>query len=386
MKIREIRAVELPAPPGWDARLARRKSWLEVDIVASPMSRYPRFAYRRDWYPAWPDIGCLVLAEDGSWGLGTGLYGRPVAALINDYLGPRLAGEDAFAIEKCYDMSVRMCAPFGATGLAAYAVSAIDLALWDLKGRALDLPVYELLGGPAHDDMFCYATGNDTHWYMELGFKATKLVCPYGPADGLEGLRKNVEFVAKRRELVGDEIELMLDCWMAFDGEYTIRLAEALRPYRLKWMEEFLPVEDFDAHAEVRRRLPWQTLSTGEHWGTTYPFQYAATHRLVDILQPDIPAIGGITPVTKVAAIGEAAGLNVILHSGANSPYGQHASLALPAVPWIEMFMATPPGVPLKKAVRLPGTAVPENGRVRPPDRPGFGIDLSLEDLKPLAT
>ena len=77
---------------------------------------------------------------------------------------------------------------------------------------------------------------------MELGFKATKLPCQYGPADGLDGLKKNIEFVANARELIGDNVELMLDCWMGFDIEYTVRLAEELRPFKLKWMEEILPV------------------------------------------------------------------------------------------------------------------------------------------------
>ena len=122
--------------------------------------------------------------------------------------------------------------------------------------------MYELIGGPARDELFCYSTGGDTDWYMELGFRATKLPCPYGPADGLDGLRKNVELVAGTRELVGDEVELMLDCWMAFDLEYAVRLGEELRPCKLKWMEEVLRSEELDAHAELRRRLPWQTLAT----------------------------------------------------------------------------------------------------------------------------
>src|SRR5256885_1626188 len=78
---------------------------------------------------------------------------------------------------------------------------------------------------------FCYATGNDVDWYQELGYRAFKLACPYGPADGLEGLARNEELVASAREQIGDGCELMLDCWMAFDVEYAVRLAERLRPY-----------------------------------------------------------------------------------------------------------------------------------------------------------
>jgi L-rhamnonate dehydratase len=324
-------------------------------------------------------------AEDGTKGFALGNHGKPVATVVDEYLGPLLAGEDCMAVEKAYDMAVRACAPFGASGLASYAVSAIDLALWDLKGKLLSRPVYELLGGPARDDLFCYATGNDTDWHLELGFEASKMACPYGPADGRDGLTKNVELIANRREMVGPDVELMLDCWMAFDVEYCVRFAEEARPYKLKWMEETLRSEDLDAHAELRQRLPWQTLATGEHWFTTYYFQHAAKHHLVDILQPDINWVGGMTALVKIAAIAESAGITMIPHGGGNTPYGQHACYALPAVSWTECFTATPPGVPLEEGARLPGMAVPKNGRMIPTDGPGFGTDLDPNAFTPIA-
>ena len=193
MKIKSIRAVnvDLPSPfaearpSGRKFKTAHRPSWWEHGPVANPVTRYPRYAaFRPSWLPKWDNFGCLVEAEDGTWGFALANGGRPVAALIDDYFGPRLEGESCLATEKTYDMAVRMCAPFGATGIASFAISAIDLALWDLKGKIFDKPVYELLGGPARDELFCYSTGADTDWYMELGFKATKLPCPYGPADG----------------------------------------------------------------------------------------------------------------------------------------------------------------------------------------------------------
>ena len=82
------------------------------------------------------------------------------------------------------------------------------------EGKDSEQAVYELLGGPARDKIFCYATGNDTEWHMELGFEAKKLACPYGPGDGLTGLEGNEQLVAKTRELIGPSGELMLDCWM----------------------------------------------------------------------------------------------------------------------------------------------------------------------------
>lgn len=380
MKITSIRTVEYSSRAldlaGHPAR--RRDPWPAAGPVANPMTNYPRYAaYRPDWTPTWGQFGCVVEAEDGSTGFAVGSNGRPVAAVIDDYLGPRLAGEDVFATEKTYDMAVRMCAPFGAAGLASFAISAIDLALWDLKAKLLGMPVYQLLGGPAREEMICYATGADTDWYTELGFTAVKLPCPYGPADGLDGLRRNVELVRKTREQVGDDVEIMLDCWMAFDVDYTVRFAEALRPYRIRWMEECLPSNDVRAHAELRRRLPWQTLATGEHWFTPVPFQHAVSERLVDILQPDIQWVGGLTPLIQICALARAAGVTVIPHAGGNSVYGQHACFGLPGIPWTEFFIGTPPGIPLVEANSTPGMAVPENGRLVPSAAPGFGLEIS---------
>jgi L-rhamnonate dehydratase len=189
--------------------------------------------------------------------------------------------------------------------------------------------------------------------------------------------------VAGVREQIGDACELMLDCWMAFDVDYTVRLAEVLRPYRLKWMEECLIPEDFDAHIALRERLPWQTLATGEHWYTHVPFGWAAQHRVADILQPDINWCGGISVCQKVAAMADAAGISVMLHGGGNTPFGQHFSYATAAVPWCECFVGTPPGVPLSESWGMPGQALPQDGWLVPSDAPGFGLEIAEEWITP---
>jgi L-rhamnonate dehydratase len=371
-------------PQGQAQSKPRRPSWSAEAEVANPMSRYPKFKrHRSQWLPQWGAVWCKVTLEDGTWGVGCTGYGRAVAAVIDDHLAPQLVGEDAMAGEKVADMMFRLTKPYGSTGLASYAVSAVDLALWDARGKALGQPVYKLIGGAQKDRLFCYATGNDVDWYKELGFKAFKLACPYGPADGLDGIKKNEDFVAGVRQEIGETAELMLDCWMAFDVEYTVRLAEALRPYRLKWMEECLIPEDFDAHIDLRRRLPWQGLATGEHWYTHVPFQWAAAHRVADILQPDIQWCGGLSTCLKVAAAADAAGLSVMPHGGGGTPFGQHFSLATPSVPWAEYFVGSAPGVPLEELPRLPGVPLPQDGYLVPSEAPGFGLELEEQWLVP---
>ena len=270
--------------------------------------------------------------------------------------------------------------------MASYAISAVDLALWDLKGKLLGRPVYELLGGPARERILCYATGNDTDWHMELGFKATKLACPYGTAGGLEALERDEELASTTRELIGPSVELMLDCWMSMDVEFAVRLADRLRPYGLKWMEDCLIPEDIRGFRELRLRAPWQTMATGEHWYTPLPFFEAAADRVVDILQPDIKWVGGLTAVVKICHIAEAAGISVIPHGGMSDGYGQHVGYAMPNIPMGEFAMSTAPGVPLKEASqRTPGVALLEHGYLVPSDAPGFGIELTREEIESAA-
>jgi L-rhamnonate dehydratase len=361
---------------------ARRPSWSVGAEVAGPMARHARFKQDRSlWRPSWPGVGCLVRASDGQWGFGITRYAGPVIPTIESHLAPLLIGEPALATERLWDMMARLASPYSAAGLASYAISAIDLALWDLKGKVLGQPVFSLIGGPARPHIDCYATGGDTDWHMELGFRATKLPLPFGPADGLPGLNRNLEALARRRALIGPDVELMLDCWMALDVEYAVRLAEAARPQGLRWIEDCLIPEDLDGQQALRQRLPWMGLATGEHWYMPQPFLHAAARRMADVLQPDIAWAGGLTALLRIAAIADAAGIAVIPHAGMNTPYGQHFGLAVPCAPLGEHFLGTAPGVPLAETRLFPGMAVPVEGRLVPSDVPGFGLGATLDEI-----
>jgi len=383
MKIKKIECVQLNLPPSDPPKSQKRRdAWVVDAEVANPMSRYPKYKrYRPSWMPKWGGAWVKVTAEDGTWGLGTTSAGAPVKAIVEGHFAPMLEGESCFAREKAWDMMFRMSKPYGTLGLSCLAMSAVDLALWDLAGKLKDQPVYELLGGPVRDKIFAYATGNDVDWYVELGFQAVKLACPYGPADGLWGLEENEKFVAKARETVGDHVEIMLDCYMAFDVEYTIRLAQRLRPYKLKWIEECLIPEDIDGWVTIKNAVDWVDLATGEHNYTRWPFKQYIERMCLDILQPDINWVGGLSECVKIAHMAEAAGLSVMLHGGANQAYGQHFTYSTPNVPWIEYFVGSPPGVPLEEIGRIPGAVMPKDGYVVPSDAPGFGYEIQEEWL-----
>lgn len=390
MKIRSVRAVAVDIAP--TPKTKPRVKKMAVPDLPSPMDRYPEYR-RADWMPGgrWKRTAVLVTADDGTWGLGLTLFSGPVVSLVNDHLSQVVEGQDPMATEKLWDMMQRAASPYGAAGIASYAISALDNAVWDLKGKLLKRPVYELLGGPVKDRIFCYASNTDIsygipnsiEWFLELGFKAVKVFVRHGPLDGISGLRKNEELVAQTREQVGPDVDLAVDAWMSLNVEYAVQLAEAFKPYRIKWLEDYLLPEDMDSYVKARQRMPGQTLATGEHWYNVHPFALAASQGLVDIMQPDVQWAGGITASVRICHLAEAHGLTVIGHAGMNYPYGQHLAMAMPVIPWGERSEGvSPPGVPLEEMVSLPGTQPIKDGHVRPTDAPGFGIAVNKKWLE----
>lgn len=395
MKITAVQACALePPPPRAPGTPARRESWARTFKQATPMDKFDPPVPRAE-----PGglIWVKVTAEDGTWGLGSTDTGHVAAVLIAECLGPVIIGQEVGAIDHCNDLMWRGTLSFGNEGLTARAVAGIDLALWDLWGKVLDQPVYRLAGGPARRRMEVYLTGNDVDWGLELGFRKFKLARPYGVGDGQAGIEGTVELIARTREQIGPAAELMLDCWMAYDVDYAVRMCQALRPYGLRWMEEMLMPHDWKGLQALRQRLPWQSLATGEHWATRWPGMRAVEERLVDLVQADLHWIGGFTEAVKLAQAADAAGLQMCLHTGANELYGQHWTAAMPNTPLIEFFQASPPGVPLEECYlgspfesgqrcyrTAPGTPMPVSGRLGLPPGPGFGIRIEEEWLKPL--
>ena len=134
------------------------------------------------------------------------LHSGPTVSIINDHLSQVVEGGNVMATERLWDLMQRASAPYSSAGLASFAISAVDQALWDLKGKILGLPVYELLGGPQKEKIFVYASNTDIsygtehsiEWFLELGFKAVKLFQRAGPEDGLDGIKKTEELVEKK--------------------------------------------------------------------------------------------------------------------------------------------------------------------------------------------
>ena len=383
MRIASVQA----APVTNRAALGRTSAGFALETVAESMNplggdrRFDGDATR--YWPPWSDVVCIVTAVDGTWGLGMTTHAGPVVPLINDFLGPMLVGLDGDNLELLWDlMAVAAGSHLGLSGVTSYAISAVDLALWDLRGKHEAVPVYDLLGGPVRSGLECYATGNDAGAYAAAGFNAVKLACWWGE-DREAAVATNVDRFLAAREAVGPAVAVRMDGWAIQDPADAIALGRALTPHGVDWLEDYVFPEDWVAYGEVRRCLPDLRLASGERWYGVAPFELAVEQGYVDIWQPDALWVGGATAVVRIAALAEAAGITLGLHCAGNDPYGQHLAVALAPNTISEMYYGDAIPADLMATLRpLPGMAAPLNGHITPHDASGFGIELSMVDLQ----
>ena len=263
--------------------------------------------------------------------------------VVEQHLTKLLMNEDPFNVERLWDIMWRSTMSYGRMGVVINAISGVDLALWDIVGKALNMPVYKLLGGETKPRLPAYCTGNDIEQHVEFGYKRLKLAIPHGPADGREGMRKNVELVERARKALGPDGDIMLDCWMAWTERYTIEMAEMMEPYRVYWMEECLQPHDYEGFGRLAAQIKCTRIVTGEHEYTRYGFRQLLEHGLRTIWQPDIHWCGGLTELRRIAALAAAYDIPVIPHSGGGRD-GVHFIMATTNSPWAELFMPAPGG------------------------------------------
>ena len=256
---------------------------------------------------------CFVQIEtdQGVTGLG-GPMPSSVAAIVAWHLRPILLGRDPVAGEKLWDQMHRIMV-HGRQGEAMLAISAVDCALWDLRGRWLGQPVHRLIGGPTRDSVPAYASmlGYSTKdagrireralWAKSQGFTAQKWFFQHGPMSGAEGMHKNVALARTLRETLGDDYDIMLDCWQSMDAPYVIELAERIAVFRPRWLEECAMPDRIDSYARIKQKVKIP-LSGGEHEYTRWGFKRFIDTGALDILQPDIYWCGGFSETLKIAA------------------------------------------------------------------------------------
>jgi L-rhamnonate dehydratase len=319
-----------------------------------------------------------IETDDGVVGVG-GTAPAPAKQIIEEHFAHLLTGQDPFDIERLWDQLFRASMPYGRKGLPIMAISAVDIALWDLIGKATGEPVWRLLGGATKEAIPVYSTGNDVGFFKELGFRGFKLAMPHGPVDGWDGMKRNVELVEQARDLVGPDADIMLDCYMAWNVDYTLRMIRLLEPIGIRWIEECLPPDDYEGYAELTTKssIP---VATGEHEYTRWGFKELIARRCCHVLQPDLAWVGGITETRKIAAMASAWGLDVIPHAGGLQPWGLHLILSQVNCPLAEWVVIGNPGEadPIRPLYPFfDGAPVPINGVIRPSDAPGIGITVN---------
>ena len=353
-------------------------SWLSEGLIANPMSIYPRFREKRSsWFGPMTAAIIEIQTDEGIRGLGTvgGGKGKLAAPIIDEQFKNLLLGQSPFDIELLWELMFRASQFYGRRGAVIEVISGIDLALWDLIGKALGQPVYNLIGGKTKDRIPVYVTGNLTERHLQEGFRDVKLALPHGPADGNKGLQKNVELVEKTRKLIGPNGDIMLDCYMALDVPYTIALAKAVSEYKVLWIEEPVPPDQIDSYRRIKDAVPDILITGGEHEYTRYGFRELIEKKAVDILQPDIYRAGGLSELKKIAAMASAHNLPVIPHGvGAPTYHFVMATTNAPRAEFVDIFAQG--GRPLLK-----GEPQPKDGFLELSAAPGFGYDLDEEVL-----
>ena len=382
-KITEVRAYINESSGGADYHFQPRGHWLIDTPVANPMSVYEPYKDSRVSWGINALGGVIVEVEldNGVIGVGISTGGEPACYIIERHLKRFLVGQSPRDIERIWDQMWRATLPYGRKGLAIHAISAVDLALWDLLGKLRDEPVYALLGGKTKDKLPMYATTIRPDLAQEMGFHGAKLPLMYGPADGVEGLKKNVALMEKSRDSVGPDFRLMFDCYMSLTVPYAIELAKALEPYNVYWLEECLPPDDYDGCAELKASVSSCLFTGGEHEYTRYGHRELIARKCFDILQPDLTWVGGMTEARRIVAMASAYDIPVIPHGSGIFAY--HLQYAFTNCPMAEFLMMSPAAdeiVPIFGDIFVE-EPLPQDGYLLLPDKPGWGVELNRAGL-----
>ena len=368
---------------GGDYHDREQGHWLVDNLIATPMSAYPEYKQSRTSFGinVMNSIVVEVEASDGTVGISAGQGGAPACYMIEKHFKRFLVGQDPRKLNQFWDQMFRSSRYYGGKGVPLWAISAVDLALWDLLGLLRQEPVYQMIGGATRDQIELYCTGIRPDIAQQAGFIGGKMPLPHGPSDRVEGLNANVKQFRDMRERVGPDFLLMADCWMALDVPYAVDLAYALQEVGIYWLEEALLPDDFDGHKLLKERVPWMRWTTGEHEYTRYGFRKLIESRAIDILQPDVMWCGGLTELLRISAMAAAYDIPIVPHgSGA---YSYHFVITQPHCPFCEYLntSADCSEFPPVFGEMFINEQVPINGKIRPTDDPGWGLKLNRESL-----
>ena len=383
LKIRQLNGTMEHPDPFWEERLIR------------PVDIYPAFREQGADYTTSLGDGKYrmqsnfleINTDEGITGL-TGPFSDLEAFIIDTRYRGLLEGADPLAGELLWDQMYRL-AIHGRKGETMMAISVIDCGLWDIRGKNAGQPVYRLLGGPTRDEIPAYASAlgfsiqpedvaRQAKELVDQGYKAMKWFFRDGPSDGPAGIERNLELAATLREAVGEDVDIMLDAWSSWDVPYSIRMAEQLAEYNIRWLEEPVLADKLDSYVEIQRASPI-LISGAEHEYTRWGFRYIVENRAMDVLQPDIYWAGGISEVVKICNLASTFDLPVVPHG-----HSSHATAHLIA--------SQPPNVcPIQEYLIkwntvhqffLKDQLTPVNGVIQIPQAPGLGLIIDEDKVE----
>ncbi len=333
-----------------------------------------------------------IFTDSGLVGLGNAALSPVVTkSCIDTYLRPLLVGADPWDVEYLWQQMYRRTMAFGRKGVAMTAISAVDIALWDILGKSAKQPVYRLLGGRTKEKIPVYASRLysmpldelrvEAQRYKDEGYKAMKLRFGWGPIDGAAGMQRNVELVRTVRELLGEEIDLMADAYMGWTLDYAKRMLPLLEPFHLRWLEEAVIPDDTRGYKELKSygRVP---IAGGEHEFTVFGFRELLEANALDYIQFDTNRVGGISQARKICALAESFQVPVVPHAGQMHNY--HVVMASLNSPIAEFF----PKVDVEVGNELfwyifDGEPTPTNGYIDLDENlPGLGLTVNEDSLK----
>jgi D-galactarolactone cycloisomerase len=366
---------------------------LETIVVSQALEGGETFAYSQFWYNTRTIMLLKVTTDTGlvGWGeaFGPALVNKQ---LIDNVYAPLVIGRDPFDSEVIWEDLYNKLRDHGQKGVVIEALSAIDIALWDIKGKALNLPVYKLLGGAFRDKVMPYATGlyrrrtgdiigelaREAAGYAEQGFKAIKLKIGFGLDTDLEAV------IAVRRE-IGDKVKLMVDANHAYNANNAIKLGKRMEEYDIFWYEEPVPPEDLEGYKQVKAQLSIP-IAGGEAEFTRYGHYRLLHERAVDIVQPDCCVTGGISEFRKIATLASIHQIQCYPHIWGSAVAvftGLQCAFALPHYP-----PSLNPDPVLLELDRTPnvfreqlagGPLLIRDGWVGLPTQPGLGLTVDEE-------
>lgn len=296
---------------------------LQTSRVASPMSRWPKFGERRSSW-MWPTNKVFVRIEstDGVVGWSCTNGGDIVALIVQDHLSRLLASAEVTDVAEIWDQMFFSLLPCDRSGFSMMAISAVDIALWDLRAKTEGRNLTELLGAGSGKELAVYCTTPQPDVQADVPWWGLKAAMPFGATQGEMGLAENLAYMQGFRNHAGPQGRIMLDAFMAWDADYTLRFAESARDLSIYWIEDPLPPYDLEGLRQIRAQAGKDIrLALGNFCFNRFDCAELLREGLADILQPDVAWCGGITETLRILDMAAAAQVPVILHNTAEQPW-----------------------------------------------------------------